>query len=327
METIYTHLSYKERVEIRVLRKAGKSIREVSKELGRAPSTVTRELKRNEQFTGTRVIYPNHAQMKANGRRRRAYRKERLKSNRIRKYVEKRLSEGWSPELIAGRMKIEGWELRVSHEAIYQYIYDKKPGWRVYLVRHHRRRKRFGQSKRHRRSKIRNRVSLSCRPPEVNHRGEYGHWESDSVASKGNAAGLQVAVERKSRAILISRVKNRSGMETSDKLIKRLSRFPKRLRKTITYDNGSENMEHERTNKRLGTSSYFCDPNQSQQKGTVENSIGLIRRTFPKGTDFRDVSFQELKLLERKLNHRPRKCLGFQTSSEVLLTLGVALQC
>ena len=312
---------------IRVLRKEGKSVREVSRELGRAPSTVTRELQRNEQFADTRVIYPIHAQMKANGRRRRAYRKPRLKSKCIQRYVERKLKQGWSPQLIAGRMKYEGWPETVSHEAIYQFIYSKRLDLCSCLVRHHRRRKRFEQTKRHSKEKIQNRVSVAFRSVVANERRQFGHWESDSVASKGNLAGLQVAVERKSRVILLSKVRTRTGKEASNVLVRRLKTFPAKFRRTITYDNGSENSAHERTNRMLGTSSFFCDPNQSQQKGSVENAIGVLRRTYPTGTDFNEISFQALKRLERGLNHRPRKCLGFRTASEVLLTLGVALQC
>ena len=323
----YTHLSYEERVVIRALRKLGKGIREVSRELGRAPSTVSRELFRNEQFVGTRVIYPIHAQYKANGRRRRAYWKPRLKSKRNQRYIERKLQAGWSPETIAGRMRRCGQVDAVSHEAIYQWIYRQRLDLRDCLVRHHKRRKKRGQSKRHSKPHIAQATPLCQRPQAANDRQEFGHWEADSMVSKANTTAVHVVLERVSRKVCLSRIEANKASKVKSALVRRLSRFPPQLRASITYDNGHENAHHRVVNQALRTSSYFCAPYRSWEKGSVENIIGRIRRTFPKGTDLNKVSLQALKRLERNLNATPRKCLHFQTPMEVFAHHRVALQC
>lgn len=326
MKREYKHLSYEERVLIRGLRKQGFSIREVSKELCRAPSTVSRELNRNEQFSGTRVIYPDFAQMKANGRRHRAYRKPRLKSKRIQKYVERKLRLGWSPEQISGRMKLSGFGVTVSHESIYQYIYDVREDLAVLLTRHHKQRKRFRQSKRFPGRSFPSRTMITERPAEISTRKEFGHWEVDLIVSKQSRDCLQIATERKCRLVKLTKLKNQGSKGYRKALVKRFASHAKGVCKSMTYDNGKENVEHQVINKILGTKSYFCLPYHSWEKGTVENSAGLVRRKYPKKTDFAKLSFQELKLLERQLNNRPRKCLQFKTPMEVFRAECVALQ-
>ena len=323
----YTHLNFEERVVIRVMLKDGKSMREISRELCRAPSTISRELRRNEQFANTRVIYPVHAQMKANGRRRRSYRKPRLKTTRLQRYVVRKLKDGWSPEVIAGRLRQRGKEVTVSHEAIYQYIYQKRPDLRIHLPRHHMKRKRFGQSKRFRnKTPIPARISISERPATISDRSELGHWEGDLMVARADQTAVHVLIERKSRRVCISKVENRKALTIRNTITNRLKHFPRACRKTLTYDNGKENVEHQAVNASLCTQSYFCDPYSSWQKGSVENVIGIIRRTYPKRTNLSAVSFQELKLLERDLNHRPRKSLQFRTPMEVFKESSVALQ-
>lgn len=326
MATQYTHLSYEERVAIRVLRKQGKGLREVSRELGRAPSTVSRELRRNEQFAGTRVIYPHFAQMKANGRRRRSYRKPRLKTMDLQRYVVKRLEMGWSPLVIAGRMKREKRKHSVSHEAIYQFIYAKRPDLRDCLARHHMQRKRFRQSKKFKiKVPIPGRISISERPARIAARKEFGHWEGDLIVSRHDSPSVQVLLERRSRRVLLHKIKDRTAASVRKAIVARLGKFNSRCLKTITYDNGKENAQHQQINSALGIRSYFTDTYAAWQKGSVENVIGIVRRTYPKATKFVNVSFQELKLLERKLNSTPRKCLQFRTPMEVFTELGVAL--
>ena len=329
MDKKYTHLSYEERIVIRLRRKDGNSLREISKELSRAPSTVSRELCRNEQFAGTRVIYPVYAQKKANGRRRRAYRKPRLKSKRIQRYVERKLRVGWSPETISGRMKYLGWTETVSHEAIYQWIYHKRHDLRELLVRHHKRRKRFKQSKKFKQVPIPQRIPITKRPKYIEKRKDFGHWEADMIYSKQSTKSLQIAVERKSRFTKLSKLTDRTSYEFSKILVKRLKKLPSKARKTLTYDNGKENVAHTTVNKKLGTKSFFCAPYHSWEKGSVENAAGRVRRTLSKRTDFMRVSFQEVNLLERRLNNTPRKCLGFKTPAEVFRNecKSVALQC
>lgn len=328
MQNNYTHLSYEERVVIRVMRKEEKSLREISRALDRAPSTVSRELKRNEQFAGTRVIYPDYAQMKANGRRRRAYLKPHLKTRSLQRYVIGRIEQGWSPMVIAGRLKHLGRKVTVSHEAIYQFIYSKRKDLCDKLVRHHKRRKRFRQSKKFRnKTPIPGRISINERPASIATREQSGHWEGDLMIAGHEQDALQILAERKSRVVFLSKMPDKKAATTSKKIIARLRRLPPSQRKSITYDNGKENVDHQIVNRTLGTKSYFADPYASWQKGTVENIIGIVRRTYPKGTSISKISLQELKLLERRLNSTPRKSLQFRTPMEVFRAKGVALQC
>lgn len=324
----YTHLSYEERIEIRLLCKQGKGVREVSREISRSPSTISRELKRNEQFADTRVIYPTYAQMKANGRRKRSYRKPRLKSTKIQRHVETKLRAGWSPETIAGRLEAVGKDTseRVSHEAIYQWVYSSRPDLRSTLVRHHKRRKRRGQSKRNK-PHIANKTPISERPASVAGRKIPGHWESDAMLSSGTLDALHVAIERTSRRVCLTPLKNNTAQATKEALTKRLGSFPAALRKSITYDNGSENSDHLEINQILGTLSFFCAPFHSWEKGSVENIIGVIRRTFPKGTNLSTIPAGGLTRLENRLNNLPRKCLHYRTPMEVFNAQRVALQC
>jgi IS30 family transposase len=324
----YKQLNYEDRVEIRARLRAGESIRKISRGLSRAPSTICRELKRNEQFANTRVIYPIYAQMKANGRRRRSYRKPRLKSVELQAYVIDRLKAGWSPMVISGRLKYLGNTTTVSHEAIYQFIYACRPDLRDCLARHHRRRKRFRQSKKFSgKPLIPHRIGINERPASVASRTRIGHWEGDLMVSKAGLEAVQVLLERKSRMVLLSKIDNKKAQTVRKTIISKLKKVPAQYRKTITYDNGKENVEHHLVNEALGTRSYFADTYASWQKGSVENVIGIIRRTYPKKTNIGKIPLQELSLLERRLNSTPRKCLQFRTPMEVFNDRGVALQC
>jgi IS30 family transposase len=156
-------------------------------------------------------------------------------------------------------------------------------------------------------------------------RRRIGHWETDTAVSRQSPQALQITVERKTRYARLARLPKKGAREMSIALTRRLSRYPEGLRRSITYDNGSENTEHRRTNQVLGTRSYFCEPFHSWERGTVENTIGLVRRFFPKRTDFATISKNQIQSVERWLNHRPRKCLGFKTPAEVFNASGVAL--
>ena len=149
--------------------------------------------------------------------------------------------------------------------------------------------------------------------------------ESRLEISRTSAAALQITVERTARYTRLAQLPRKGAAEMRVALIRRLSQYPRRLRRSLTYDNGSENTEHRRTNHVLGTRSYFCEPFHSWERGTVENTIGLVRRFFPKRTDFATISKNQIQSVERWLNHRPRKCLGFKTPAEVFNASGVAL--
>lgn len=320
MAKLYTHLTTEERDQIALLRAQGCSQNEIASRLGRDKGTVSREFTRNGAPVYA-VYRPHRAQARAAQRKSQAHRRPRLKAGRTRAYVVRQLTRGWSPERIAGRLRHLGWFPRVSPEAIYQFVYDPRVRARHDLVaclaRAHRRRKRAGGGKRPAAAYIPHRMGIEARPHIIARRRQLGHWEADTVDSRQSLAGLGVAVERASRLSKVRRIERVTAAAFRRALTGRLGRLPPCARRSLTYDNGRENVEHEQVNAVLGTRSYFCTPYHSWEKGTVENVIGLIRRFLPKGTDFATVSPAELKRIERWLNTLPRKCLGYRTPQEV----------
>jgi IS30 family transposase len=318
MPKTYKQLNPNERDILAVLKSKGKSLREIATVLKRSPSTLSRELKRNAPPVYTGYYLAHKAQERADKRRCESHRRQRLKSNFIRHYVEKRLRLGWSPELIAGRLAIEHPGRSISPEAIYQWVYLDAPSLIFSLVRAHRKRQHRGYSRKHKKSHIPERISIQERPPTVLQRLHIGHWETDTISCRKSYQAVQVTVERKARYTKVAKLKTKSARAMSIALTRRLSRFPINLRLSITYDNGPENADHVRTNKILGMCSYFCEPFHSYERGTVENTIGLVRRFLPKKTNLAMISQVHLSKIEYWLNHRPRKCLGFKTPAEVL---------
>ena len=324
MPTSYTHLSHHERDRLAVLRSQGHSLRYIAHALGRTPGTVSRELRRNAPPVYTGYYLAHKAHQRAADRARQARRHRRLKSAGLRRYVARGLHRGWSPELIAGRWTRRHPERAISHEAIYQWVYAEARQYIPLLVRAHRQRKPRGYSRRHRTLHIPARVSIRQRPASVLTRRQVGHWETDTMISRASAVALQVTVERKARYTKLARLPQKRAHVMSVALTRRLSHYPPRMRLSLTYDNGAENTEHVRTNQVLGTRSYFCEPFHSWERGTVENTIGLVRRFFPKQTDLALLSKTQIQSVERWLNHRPRKCLDFSTPAEVFKSAGVA---
>ena len=309
----YKHLSEEERDKLAVLRSKGWALREIGEVLGRNHSVLSRELRRN----GRRGLYlPHKAQERARGREHEAHKRKRLKTYALRHEIEALIMEGWSPELAAGWLNRKSGCKVISHESIYRWIYNEAPHLTYYLVRRHKKRfpKRHGRGKQLR---IPLRVPIGERPPGIGKRVEAGHWESDLVVSSRSAAAVQVCVERKTRLTRIKRIANKSAGASRRALEGMLKPYPAKLRKSLTYDNGLENVEHCQLNETLGTKSYFCEPYHSWEKGTVENTNGLIRRFLPKKTDFAKISEERIAEIERWLNNRPRKCLGFRTPAEV----------
>ena len=312
----YNQISSDERDKIAVLKANGFNLSDIARLLGRNRSTISREIRRNASIK-YKCYTPHHAQARSQERKQRANTHERLKNDAIRAYVEEKLKEDFSPEQIAGRISMDCPGLNVSHEAIYQYIYSDKPELKQYLARHYRVRKKRGKKNTGSAQTIPNRVEIRQRPADVEKRLVIGHWESDSVVSRQSKAALAVSVERKSRLTKIVKIQRRTSEKFSQAVINSLSNIAENRRLTITYDNGKENAEHEKVNEVLNVQSYFCQPYHSWEKGTVENTIGLIRRYFPKKTDFAKVTDQQIRDVEHRLNSRPRKCLGFKTPDEV----------
>ena len=317
MPKTYKHLDEYERDIIAVLKSEGQSLREIARILKRDPGTISRELKRNVPPINTGYYLGHQAHVRAVERNKRSRQYKRLRNNIIRKYVEKHLRIGWSPELIAGSLSLQHPGLSISHEALYQWIYEDARHLIPFLVRAHRKRKHRGYSRKHKKQHIPGRVSIKDRPAAVDNRHHFGHWEADTMICRKSFQAVQVSVERKARFTTLAKLKTKSSRAMSTALVRRLIRYPKKLRRSVTYDNGSENAEHLRTNKALGTRSYFCEPFHSYERGSVENTIGLVRRFIPKKTNLANVSHIHLKKIEYWLNNRPRKCLGFRTPAEV----------
>lgn len=322
MNNNYKHLSVEERDKLAVLRGKGLSIRSIAESLGRSHSSLVRELKRNAPPIHSGYYLAHKAQKRAEERRQIAVRRKRLKTGKLRSYITRQLKRGWSPELIAGRVQHFGWTESISHEAIYQWIHEDAKQYIPYLTRAHRKRQKRGYSRKHTKNHIPSRVSIVRRPKSVQSRKSVGHWETDTIVSRRSRPVLQIVVERKARYTLLNRLPNREAASMRKTLNKSMCKLPTRLRKTITYDNGTENVEHQLVNAVLGTRSYFCTPYTSQEKGSVENRAGLVRRHFPKRTDFAKLTKLSIKAVERWLNNRPMKCLGFQTPAEVFRQSG-----
>ena len=325
----YKHLSILEREKIQELLWQKKSIRSIAKVLSRSTSSIAREVKRNIplQYKYT----PRLANERALKKRKSRGRKLRLKSYFIRRYVIDHLKMGYSPEQIAGRLSLEYPKCKISHEAIYQYIYHKvhcdylRIGYhdlRIYLKRRHKRREMKGRRKYQRLLKH-NGFSIEERPAEVQKRKTIGHWEGDSMVSRKSKIGLNTLVERKTGLVLISKIQNGTSNETANTVINRLKSLPC---KTLTTDNGTENFAYEKIQTELQISCYFAHPYCSGERGTNENTNGLIRYYLPKGTDFATISNEIIQRVENILNNRPRKRLGWKTPLEVF-NESVALQC
>ncbi len=310
----YSHLDRTERTLIKDWYSKGISIREIGRRLNRSHSTISRELRRN-LWCGKHYYIRSSQEFYESRLKKRAQR-FRLKSERLREYVHHKLSIGWTPELISGRLKADDSEQYACHESIYQYIYLEAPELIQYLPRKHKRR-RTKHPYRGTVERIKNRVSIAHRPVQANTRDVVGHWESDSIVGGDRKAGLNVIVERATRLVNISLMQNKSSGETKRVIVRRLGNHPVNLVQSITYDNGSENVLHQDINDKLGSDSFFCEPYHSWEKGSVEQVNGLIRRFFPKGTDFSSVTGSDINKVEKLLNNRPRKCLNYKTPYEV----------
>lgn len=331
----YQQLTIEEREKIHLGLWQNKTIRQIAFELGRSPSTICRELRRN--FPSQRMVYtPRLAHERAQQTIKKRGQRPRLKSEVVRDYVKDKLTnEDWSPEQIAGTLPAShpGWT--ISPETIYQYIYAQyaRQGYghcigldlRVYLKRKHKVRKRKKIPCKQERG-IKDRVSIDQRPATVDERIELGHWEGDAIVSKKSKVGLNTLVERVSGLVKISKINNGTGIETATVVTNRLENIPESMRKSLTVDNGSENAGHQEISNNLNLKVYFAHPYHSWERGTNENTNGLIRYYFPKGTDFATIPNEQVKEVETRLNTRPRKRLGYKTPQEVFNNC-VALKC
>jgi len=309
----YTQLTYHQRYHIYTFLKAGFCQTEIAETIGVHKSTISRELRRNR---GGRGYRPKQAQRFAKGRQTKS--NSRIKPEDW-ELVEGLISLDWSPEQISEHCR-DNQLLSISHERIYQYIYkDKRSGgslWK-HLRCHKKRRKRYGSYEK--RGQIPNRVWIDERPQAVEDRNRLGDWEADTIIGKGRKGAIVTLVDRKSRFLRMGLVARRTKEAVSEKIISLLEDLPVH---TITCDNGKEFTNHEKFSKVLNAKVYFAHPYASWERGTNENTNGLIRQYIPKDTKFSGLTCEDMLFVENRLNTRPRKCLSFKSPVVILNNYG-----
>lgn len=320
---LYKQLTYEERIQIGILLKEKYSIRKIAKSINRDPGTISREIKRNFWDAFRAEYNANCADRKYHTRKKIPVHQPKLKDISVKNYVIEKLKIGWSPEQIAGTMQMEI-NKSVSHETIYKFVYDQKDLIKL-LPQRRKKRLRRGQKKESRAPIIIDRIMIDQRPKSIDKRIEIGHWEADTLEGRVGGSALTVLVERKSGAARIKKVRAKNAENNRLAIESIFSSLDHGLIKSITYDNGVENFYHQSINKQFGIESYFCHAYCSWEKGSVENLNGLIRRFFPKKTDFDDIPESEIERVENLLNNRPRKRHNFKTP-KVVMDQGVALQ-
>lgn len=315
MERSYQQLSLEERCAIARFQAEGRSVRQIAADLDRAPSTVSREMKRNRGATSYK---PGFAQEQMRARRWTGSRLERELG--LRRAILEHLASGWSPEQIAGRLAREAGRKVISYESIYRFIYaqiarTKDYRWRHYLPR--------AKSKRGRRDRrggssanfIEGRIPVAQRPAAAADRRTSGHWEADLMLFSRYGQAILTVHERKSRLLLATRPPNKAANRVARQLVRLFADMPPQLRRTITFDNGTEFARH-RALHRLAFQTFFCDPYAPWQKGGIENAIGRMRRFMPRKTDLATLPNKRFRALISAYNNTPRKCLDFRTPAE-----------
>lgn len=325
MECTYTHLGAVERQLIMQAREFGLGIRATAQMLGRSPSTISREIRRHKEPWG----YEAHkAQYAAQRNRHKSRRPRKLAAHSpLRQAVLRGLTRGWSPQQICGRMRKDNKDdptMSISHESIYAYIYAMPRGeLRQALIaklrRKHPNRRKQGRAALSNRGRMADMVSIHDRPKDVDGRRIPGHWEGDLIIGQGHKSAVGTLVERSSRYLVLTYLKEsrHTAQNTRLSFTKNLENVPKPLLKSLTYDQGKEMSQHKMLAKELKIDVYFCDPHSPWQRGTNENTNGLVREYLPKGTDLSGYSQHDLDEIAERINTRPRKILDFATPKEV----------
>lgn len=313
----HKQLNSNKRVVLERLFRAKVKQKEMARILKTDASTISRELKRNKDKNGN--YRARIAIKKLKKRRTKANQKfKKLPSkSAFRQYVIRKLKKYWSPEQIAGKLAEKYGRNIVFHETIYQFIYMDRPDLKQFLrCKKRKYRKRHGTAAREKRRKSRIK-RINIRPEIVETRGRIGDWEGDTIRGGDKKSALLTHVERRSGYLIANRLKRALAEAVKETTIEEFSKLPKKKRYTITYDNGSEFAEHETTEYRLKTAIYFAFPYHSWERGTNENTNGLLRQFFPKGTDFTKITDSDLQLAVKLINNRPRKRLEYHTPKEV----------
>jgi len=323
----YTHLTPSEREELALMYRAHHSMHFMANDLGRSVSTISRELKRN---VNARENYKAvNAQLRYLDQRKKCVKPHKLKQNKaLLDYVKSKLKIEWSPEQIANTLRKEyPWQraMRISYESIYAFVYrDKRNGGTLFshLRQAHRTRRRRGNFK-GMRGRMKGQVNIKLRPAGANNRSRNGHWEGDTIIGKNHQGGLVTLTERKNGFLLAVPILNRKVETVNRAILHAYASIPKRLRRTLTLDNGLEFAGFKTLEQQLGIDIYFADPYSPWQRGSNENTNGLIRQYLPKGSDLTRLTQDYLNTITQKLNNRPRKKLNYRTPAQLM---GVALE-
>lgn len=322
MERSYRHLSEYERDSIESCLRAGVSKSEIARRIGRHRSTIGREI--SKYNLGKSCYDSRKADQIAVSKASTPRSPRKLLNADLWEYVYSLIRKRLSPEQISGRLKMEfpmDKSMQVSHEAIYQFVYvmpkgDLRTEVLEYLRQGHKKRRPRARGK-DRRGSITNMKTIAERPEEVENRMIPGHWEGDLIKGKGNASSIGTLVERTTRYTLLVKMKSADAASALAAFKRALDRIPLEIRKSLTYDRGKEMANHEALSEAAKLQVYFADPHSPWQRGTNENTNGLIREYFPKGMDLSTVTTKELRRVEKELNDRPRKVHGFYTAGEM----------
>lgn len=323
----YSKLSLTERIKIKTYLECSTSPAQIAYKLGRARSTISREL---NKWGISKENYFEYDPQIAHFFARdgigiiRRFEIKLQKNTKLQKYVIKKLNLRWSPQQIANRIKSDfpmDKSMRISHESIYKFIYTVAKGELkkelISNLRYQKKKRKSSIGSRKNIIRIKDRVSISKRPDEVDKRIVPGHWESDLIIGSDRKSAIGTIVERTTRFTLIVPLKNRTAKEVRKAFSRELKKFPKELTKSLTHDNGLEMAQHNLFTKQTDIQVFFCHPYSSWERGTNENTNGLIRDFWPKGTDFNDLSKYQIKKVQKLLNERPRKVLNWRTPAEV----------
>jgi transposase, IS30 family len=314
------HLSVLDRQELAIGLAFGRPQAELAKQLGFDVRTIRRELRRNA-VDG--VYRPIQAQVLAEQRRRESKQPWKLQEAKLAGFVQEGLRQYWSPEEIAGRWRKKHSRQRkrwVSHQCVYDWIWrqqEQGQGWHRYLRRAYKKRRKRRESP-ETRGRIAGRVGIEERPGVVDRRCRLGDWESDRIEGSHSTASLASHVERKSRYTVLAKLQDGKAATFNAGTIQAFGRHGKLPLRTLTADNGKEFAGHVELAAALDLDVYFARPYHAWERGTNENTNGLVRQFFPKGLDLRQVSPRQVAAVEHLLNHRPRKCLGYRTPLEVM---------
>jgi len=316
----YGHLTLNERGKIEILLE-DHSLREIAKKLGRNVSTISRELRRNRTPRGYSDI---RAQAKYVVRRKECRPAQKLSYQKLWKHILDKIPEGWTPETIAGRLPLDYPDdpsMRICHETIYRCIYtNSRLHFLIqYLPQSRPKRRMRGQGKTGRAIANPGRVDISERPGIIEERIRYGDLEGDLIVGAKQSGYIMTLVCRTSRLLIARKCEKKEAELVADAIIDSLQDMPTSWVTTLTFDNGTEFFAHQRMAAALNADIYFAQPYSSWQRGTNENTNGLIRRYLPKGTSFKSLTQKQLDIIVEQINNRPRKCLGYQTSNEIFL--------